>query len=56
MIARVSKIYPTEDGFKFVACVDSVKEFVRETKKQAVRARAILIKQLKKDGVKVLCQ
>lgn len=53
--ARVSKVYQTNEGFKFVAMVDEAKEVIRTSKAQANRARAVLIKAMKADGLKVLC-
>jgi hypothetical protein len=54
--ARVSKVYTTPNGFVFAACGEEMKEYVRETRKAALKARALLVKALKQNGVSVICQ
>lgn len=54
-LATVSRVYPHEGKHRFYAgCGDNAKGYEYEVKKEAVKARARLIKRLKVDNFKVL--
>jgi hypothetical protein len=52
----VSKVTPSKEGFGFVAKIDNYKRYNSESKKDANRGRALVIKQMKAQGLKVLCR
>ncbi len=55
-VARVSKVYETSEGFKFAILRDKVGEVKNDSKSGAVKSRARIIKAMKAQGIKVLCQ
>ena len=55
MIAKVSKLVPFGDKLRMIVeCGKKSKGFEFTDRKEAVKAKARLIKRLKKDGFKVL--
>lgn len=55
MIAQVTKVFPEGEKFVFFGKLDKEQKYESNSKKDANRGRALLIKQIKSKGFKVLC-
>ena len=54
MLAQLSKVYEQDKKFRFFAkTTETAKGYIYEQKREAVKARARLLKRLKRDGFKV---